>query len=85
VDSPEQSRALRENEELSYRLLCDTERNVVRSYGLEHVGGGLDGEIIAVPAQFLLRPDGTIAWQYVSSRITQRVAPAVALRAIAGL
>ena len=85
VDTPEQSRALRDEQDLPYRLLCDPQREVIRAYGLEHHGGGPDGEIIAVPAQYLLLRDGTVAWQFVSRRITQRAAPEVTLAAIATL
>jgi hypothetical protein len=48
---------------------------VIGAYGLTHEGGGLDGETIAVPAQLLVRSNGTIAWRHVARFITDRVDP----------
>jgi peroxiredoxin len=66
-------------------VLSDTTRDVIRRYGLLHPGGGPGGTDIAVPAQFLVRPDGSIAWRHVSRRIQDRAAPAETLAAIAAL
>jgi hypothetical protein len=53
--------------------------------GLAHEGGGPDGGTIAIPAQILLRPDGTVAWSFVSDRITERAPPEETLRALEAL
>jgi hypothetical protein len=58
---------------------------VIRATGLAHEEGGPAGETIAIPAQILLRPDGTVAWKFVSSRITERAPPEETLRAIDAL
>jgi len=70
---------------LPFRVLSARELPVLADYGLAHPGGGLEGETIAVPAQLLLRADGSIAWRYVSRRITDRMDPAATLRALAQL
>jgi peroxiredoxin len=74
-----------EAEELPFRLLSDERLQVIRATGLAHEEGGPAGETIAIPAQILLRPDGTVAWKFVSSRITERAPPEETLRAIEGL
>jgi len=85
VDSPDISRELVAADGLPFRILSDASRDVIRRYGLLHAGGGPGGTDIAVPAQFLLRPDGTIAWRHVSDRIQDRAEPAETLAAIAAL
>ena len=68
--------------ELPFSILADVERRVVASYGLAHEGGGLEGETIAIPAEILVRPDGSIAWQHRAGRITERASPAEMLAAV---
>ena len=85
VDTPEQSRELVAADGLPFRILSDTTRSAIRRYGLLHEGGGPGGTDIAVPAQFLVRPDGSIAWRHVSRRIQDRAEPAETLAAIAAL
>ena len=82
VDAPELSKALVEQEALPFAVLSDVERSVIRSYGLVHEGGGLGGEMIAVPAQLLVRTDGSIAWEHVARRITDRAEPSDTLAAV---
>jgi peroxiredoxin len=82
VDAPELSRALRAELALPFHVLADAERRVIGAYGLVHEGGGLEGEAIAIPAQVLLRPDGSVAWSFVSARITDRSPPETVLRAL---
>lgn len=48
---------------------------MISLYGLAHPEGGPDGETIAIPSEILVRPDGTIAWQHVATRIQERAAP----------
>jgi len=85
VDTPEESRELVAAEGLPFRILSDEQRDVVRRYGLLHAGGGPGGTDIAVPAQFLLRPDGSVAWRHISRRIQDRADPAETLAAVAAL
>jgi peroxiredoxin len=57
VDSPEQSERVRRQYELPFPILCDTEKQLIRSWGLyngEERGG------IAVPAVVLAGPDRRI-------------------------
>jgi peroxiredoxin len=85
VDTPQQSREVVSADGLRFRILADTSRDVVRSYGLLHPHGAPDGSDIAVPAQFLLRKDGSIAWRHVSSKVQDRVDPAEVEAAIGAL
>lgn len=66
---------MRADDGLPFAMLSDMDASVIRRYGLAHEGGGLDGETIAVPAQLLVRPDGTIAWRHVARAITDRADP----------
>ncbi len=85
VDPPEPSREVVESLGLPFRILADTGREVVRRYGLLHAGGGPDGSDIAVPAMFLLRPDGSVAWRHVARRIQDRADPAEVVEQVARL
>jgi peroxiredoxin len=76
VDPSEASREVVDSLDLPFPILADTSRDVVRRYGLLHAGGGPGGSDIAVPALFLLRPDGSIAWRHVARRIQDRADPA---------
>ena len=64
VDAPDKSEALRVDLPLPFSLLCDTERRVVRDWGIYNSGekGG-----IAKPAVFILTP----AKWYVMRRWTR--------------
>lgn len=75
ADSSEELAALAADEQLDFALLSDPEARVIALYGLAHPEGGLDGETIALPAEILLRTDGTIAWHHVAGRITERADP----------
>lgn len=61
VDSPEKSRAVREELHLDFPILCDTQREVVRAWGIynEREKGG-----IAKPAVFIIDPGRMV--RYVS-------------------
>jgi peroxiredoxin len=60
VDEPQRSRALAAQLELQFPLLCDTEREVVRAYGVfnEKEKGG-----IAYPATFVLDRERTVRFR----------------------
>lgn len=85
VDAPADSRRVVAELALPFPILSDAERALIRAYGLVHAGGGLEGEDIAVPAQLLVAPDGTVVWKHVAARITDRVNPARTLEALARL
>lgn len=87
VSSAETSdlRSLAEDEKLSFSLLSDPGCIAIGAWGLLHEHAGPHGSNIAVPAQFLLRKDGTILWRHVSARISDRASPEDALAAIAEL
>ncbi len=82
VDEVDDSKKLVEEERLPFRVLSARGIPVLGEYALEHAGGGLDGETIAVPAQLLVAQDGRIAWQHLAARITDRASPPETLAAI---
>ena len=68
VDSPEQSERVRRQYELPFPLLCDTQKEVVRAWGLfnaEEKGG------IAIPAIVLIGRDRRIRLLMVESVATR--------------
>lgn len=71
VDEPRRSAALSAQLQLPFPLLCDTEREVVRSYGLfnEKEKGG-----IAYPATFVLDRDRIVRFRSLD-RTASRVNP----------
>ena len=70
---------------LGFTLLADPECVAIRAFGLLHPGAGPGGADISMPAHFLVRRDGSIAWSYVARRIVDRPAPATVTRAIDAL
>ena len=67
VDDPADSRALAERLELPFPLLSDPEARVIAAYGVQ-----MEGQMLAVPATFVVRPDRTIAWRYVGDAVPDR-------------
>lgn len=84
VDAPAEASRVVFEDQLPFAILCDTDRQVTERYGLLHAGGGPTGDI-PVPTQFLVRPDGTLAWRHVASSITDRAYPSETLAAIEAL
>jgi peroxiredoxin len=82
VDSPEINRQTRDELGLSFPILSDEGREVVKAYGLVHEGGAPDETTIAVPAHLLVRQDRRIAWRFRASRIQDRPTPDDDIRAI---
>lgn len=76
VDPPQKSAQVVERNGLEFSILSDTDRTVIRNFGLVHAGGGPDGGDIAIPAQFLIGRDGRILWRYLSTHVQYRVNPA---------
>lgn len=68
VDGPERSRALAEQLQLPFPLLCDPGREVVQAYGLlnEEEKGG-----IAHPATFVLDRDRTVRFRSLDRTATR--------------
>ena len=68
VDSVEQNRAMVEKLLLTFPLLSDPEARVIREWGVfnEAEGG------IAKPAAFVVRPDRSIAYEFVGGDFEER-------------
>ena len=88
VDAPHDARRVAQRNNLAFPLLCDTQREVVRAYGLLHEAGGPDGADIAVPAVVLIEPaeagqsGGRVVWRFMSRRIQDRLHPDDVLAAV---
>lgn len=67
VDSAEESRLLAEELGLGFPLLVDRNAAVIERYGVR-----MAHEELAVPAVFIVRRDGTIAWRAVSETVPDR-------------
>lgn len=85
VEPPETACELVRDLALPFTVLADVEHTAIRAYGLVHEGGGIEGETIAVPAELLVRADGTIAWRHVATRITDRADPDAVRTAVEAL
>ena len=80
VDGPEKSRAVRDELRLPFTILCDTQRNVVREWGVYNARekGG-----IAKPAVFILDPKRIV--RYVSvDEVASRVPASEIARLLRG-
>ena len=75
VDPPELARGVVEKHKLDFRILCDTEAEVIQAYGLVHSGGGPGGSDIAIPASVLIDRNGVIVWKRVATRAQDRPNP----------
>src|SRR5262245_61692982 len=70
VDPPADHAKLVASERLPFMLLSDERHEAIESYGLVHeVAPGQD---IALPAQILVRRDGSVAWSHVSRAVQDR-------------
>jgi peroxiredoxin len=81
VDSPEDSRKLREEAGYTYPFLSDRNAEVIRSYDLVHAGAGINGQDIARPAEFLLDSSGTVRWVNLTENYWVRARPSDILAA----
>ena len=78
VDSPEQNRAMVEKLLLPFPLLSDPDSRVIREWGVLN-----EAEAdIAKPALFLVRPDRSIAFEYVGHDFTDRPEDGVLFEAL---
>jgi peroxiredoxin len=81
VDSPEDSRKLREEAGYTYTFLSDPTAEVIRRYDLVHAGAGINGQDIARPAEFLLDSSGTVRWVNLTENYWVRARPGEILEA----
>jgi peroxiredoxin len=85
VDSPEISRDLSEKAGYTLTILSDPNAEVIRRYGLLHVGGGPEGRDIARPAEFLVDSSRVVRWANFTEDIRVRARAEEMLAAAKGL
>lgn len=67
VNDPWSSKAFAERNMLTFPLLCDYNREVIKLYGIElHDFGGLRGYTAAKRSIFILDKEGTVVYDWVS-------------------
>jgi peroxiredoxin len=81
VDPPEVSRRLCQRLGLSFSILSDPRREVIRRYDLLHRHGGPKKADIARPAEFLIDSSGTVQWVNLTESIAVRATPEEVLKA----
>ena len=62
VDAPDVTAELCRKAGYTYACLSDPNAEVIRRYDLLHPGGGVNGQDIARPAEFLLDSSGVVRW-----------------------
>ena len=75
VDSPEESRRLREQTGYTFTFLSDPNAEVIRRYDLIHAGAGENGRDIARPAEFLVDSSGIVKWVNMTENYWVRARP----------
>jgi peroxiredoxin len=81
VDKPEESRKLAQSAGYSFPLLSDQNREVIKRYDLVHKSGGVHGEDISRPAEFLLDATGTVRWRMLTENYWRRATPRMIMEA----
>ena len=81
VDTPEQSRDLSQKAGYTFPLLSDQNREAINLYDLVHKGGGVHGEDISRPAEFLVDSNGTVRWRMLTENYWVRARPEQILEA----
>jgi peroxiredoxin len=81
VDTPEQSRTLAQQAGYTFPLLSDANRDAIRLYDLVHKGGGVGGEDISRPAEFLIDSSGIVRWRMLTENYWVRARPEQILEA----
>lgn len=69
VDPPADSAALADRLGIQFPLLSDPDAAVIDAFGVK-----MAGELLAVPATMVVRPDRSIAWRYVGDTVPDRPA-----------
>ena len=85
VDAPADSRKLCQAKGYTFPLLSDPKAEVIRQFGVLHPKGGLEGQDIARPAEFLVDATGTIRWVNLTDDVRVRAHPQAALKAVESL
>jgi peroxiredoxin len=67
ADSPADGQKVASEMKLSYPILSDVYRNIIRQYGVLHPTEG-----IARPSMFLVNKQGRIVWSYVGQDASDR-------------
>jgi peroxiredoxin len=75
VDTPEESRDLREKASYTFPFLSDGNAEVIRRYDLLHKGAGMNGRDIARPAEFLVDRTGIVRWRNLTEDFRVRATP----------
>jgi len=75
VDAPEVSAELCRKAGYTYAFLSDPNAEVIRRYDLLHHGGGVNGQDIARPAEFLLDSSGVVRWVDLTEDFRVRATP----------
>jgi peroxiredoxin len=82
VDSPAESQKLCQSRGYKFPFLSDPKAETIRQYGVLHPKGGMEGNDIARPAEFLVDSGGTIRWENLTDDIRVRARPERVLAAI---
>ena len=85
VDQPAQARRVVQRNNLDFAILADTDRSVIKAYGVLHEGAGPGNLGIALPANILIDRTGGIVWKRVATRIQDRPHPDEVLEAVRSL
>lgn len=75
VDSPEESRNLRQQAGYTFPFLSDPKAEAIRRYDLLHAGAGIEGQDVARPAEFLVDSSGTVRWVNLTENYWVRARP----------
>ena len=75
VDAPDVSAELCRRAGYTYTFLSDPNAEVIRRYDLLHPGGGVNGQDIARPAEFLLDSSGVVRWVDLTEDFRVRATP----------
>ena len=75
VDSPEESRDLRQQAGYTFPFLSDPKAEAIRRYDLLHAGAGIKGQDVARPAEFLVDSTGTVRWVNLTENYWVRARP----------
>jgi len=67
IDPIEKSQAVAKKLDLHYPILADTTGETIRAFGVAHAG-----KPFALPAVFVVAPDGRIAWRRIGETVGDR-------------